>query len=250
MKNLFDGMFGMVEPGLCRMSMSGKIAIRTQNGYKTYDVDKERLTNCDGFVFNVGEEFFFVVPTTRAHVGDILLINGKPKCVRAVNGKTISVLDYEDSSIKEILPERHIFMGRSYFYGQIRSLFGNTRGGKGAKNMMRAMAMSSMFQTMAGKGGSGLAGSGMADMFSGMTGGDGKANPMMQMMMFSSMFGGGGMGDFMDGLFDFEDDLDFDFGEEDDESDTPKSKKGKGKKKAPVKDSSEDEEDESEDEEG
>ena len=33
MNNMFHGMFGKIEKGLCAMSMSGGIAIKTSNGY-------------------------------------------------------------------------------------------------------------------------------------------------------------------------------------------------------------------------
>ena len=36
--NLFNGMFGKIESGLCRLSMSGGIAIKTSNGYKSYNI--------------------------------------------------------------------------------------------------------------------------------------------------------------------------------------------------------------------
>ena len=31
--NMFNGIFGRIEPGMCRISMSGKIAIKTSNGF-------------------------------------------------------------------------------------------------------------------------------------------------------------------------------------------------------------------------
>ena len=77
--NLFNGIFGKIEPGLCRLSMNGEIAVRTKNGYKAYSIKTGRLTNCDSFVFDIGQEFFFVVPTNKVAVGDIILVNGKPR---------------------------------------------------------------------------------------------------------------------------------------------------------------------------
>lgn len=229
MKNLFNGMFGMIEPGLCRMSMSGKVAVKTSGGYKTYDVDKERLTNCDGFVFDIGEEFFFVVPTNHARVGDILLVNGKPKCVREVKNKTISVIDYEDSSIKEILPERHIFMGNTYFYGVIRSMFGDMRNPKGSKSLMKTMMMASMMSSVFGNKGDGKSG----NPFGAMMGGE---NNSMAQAMAMSMFFGGGMGDMLDGVFDFGDAFDMDGEDDEDYSDeVPAPRKKAPTKKKPTK---------------
>lgn len=198
--NMFNGMFGMVEPGLCRLSMSGNIAVKTSGGYKSYNVKTGRLTNCNGFCFNVGEEFFFVVPTNKAEVGDILLINGKPKCVTQINKKTITVLDYEDSSIKEIVPERHVFMGSTYFYGKIVSMFGNMKDGKGMKNMMKMMMMSSMFNHMNGGGASG--GGSRSPMLPAGGAAAGMANMLPMMMMFGGG-GNGGMGDIFENMFSF-----------------------------------------------
>ena len=55
MNNLFDGMFGKIAPEMCRLSMNGGIAVKTSNGYKTYNVENGQLTNCDNFVFPVPE---------------------------------------------------------------------------------------------------------------------------------------------------------------------------------------------------
>lgn len=49
MFNNFNGMCGAVADGMCRLSMSGQIAIKTSNGYKAYNVKTGRLTNCDNF---------------------------------------------------------------------------------------------------------------------------------------------------------------------------------------------------------
>ena len=33
---MFNGMFGKIASGMCRLSMTGGIAVKTSNGYKTY----------------------------------------------------------------------------------------------------------------------------------------------------------------------------------------------------------------------
>ena len=43
MGKMFKGMFGPIEAGKCKLGMNGKIAIKTPNGYKTYDAKKNRL---------------------------------------------------------------------------------------------------------------------------------------------------------------------------------------------------------------
>ena len=180
MTNVFNGMFGKIAPGMCRLSMSGGIAVKTTTGYKSYNVKNGRRTNCDSFVFDIGEEFFFVIPTNKVEVGDIILVSGKPKCVVKSDKDTITVINYEDSTVETIIPERHVFMGNTYFYGKIVSMFGNNfmKGKKGMDKMMSYMVMSEMMK------GSNTSSNGMGSML-----------PMMMLMngnnvsdMFSDMF--------------------------------------------------------------
>lgn len=183
MNNMLNGMFGKVAPGMCRLSMNGGIAVKTSNGYKTYNMKTGRLTNCDSFVFNIGEEFFFVIPTNKAEPGDILLVAGKPKCVIEAEKNKLTVINYEDSTVETILPERHVFMGNTYFYGKIVSMFGSDfiKGKKGTNKIMQYMMMSEMM-----KGNSGDSGNVM--------------NTILPLMMM-----GGNMGSIFDGMFDFDD---------------------------------------------
>lgn len=185
MNNMLNGMFGKCAPGMCRLSMSGGIAVKTSNGYKSYNVEKGRLTNCDSFVFNVGEEFFFVIPTDKVKKGDIILVSGKPKCVIKAEKEQITVINYEDSTVETILPERHVFMGNTYFYGKIVSMFGKDlfKGKKGPNKIMQYMMMSEMMK-----------GTGSA------TGNNGMSAMLPFMMM------GGSMGDIFSGMFDFDED--------------------------------------------
>ena len=184
MTNMFNGMFGKVANGMCRLSMSGGIAIKTSNGYKSYNLKTGRLTNCSNFVFNIGEEFFFVIPTNKAEPGDIILVAGKPRCVTKAEKNQITVINYEDSTIETILPERHVFMGNTYFYGKIVSMFGTDicKGKKGMNKMMQYMMMSEMLK---GNG----TGAGTNNMSS-----------MLPFMMMS----GGNFGSMFDGMFDFD----------------------------------------------
>lgn len=190
---MFNGMFGKVASGMCRLSMNGGIAVKTSNGYKTYNLKTNKLTNCNNFVFNIGEEFFFVIPTNHVKPGDIIIANGKPKCVISVDDNTIKVINYEDSAVQDILPERHVFMGNTYFYGKIVSMFGNDIGkGKGGANkLMSYMLMSQM----------------MGDKSNNAFGGMGNALPMLMLM------GNGGVSNMFEGMFDF----DFDGVDEEDE---------------------------------
>lgn len=186
--NFMNGMFGKIAPGMCRLSMSGGIAVKTSNGYKSYNVKTGRLTNCDSFVFNATEEFFFVIPTNKVEIGDIILIAGKPKCVIEAEKNRITVINYEDSTIDTVLPERHVFMGNTYFYGKIVSMFGNDfKGGKkGMSKMMSYMMMSEMMK-----------GNTTTNFNSTVSN---NANSMLPMMLMMN----GGFADMFDGMFDFD----------------------------------------------
>ena len=191
--NMFNGMFGKLEKGKCAFAMNGGIAVKTSNGYKTYNIKKKRLTNVTNFCFDAAD-FFFVLPTAKVNVGDVILVGGKPKCVLRVNDddKTIKVIDYENSEIREIVPERHIFMGAVVFYGKITSPFGNAIGGKG-KGIMAKMMQLMMMKSMMG----------------GDNGGNGGGN-LMQMMMMQQFLGGGAFGDgnMFENMFDVQFDED------------------------------------------
>ena len=191
LQNSFNGLFGKIGPGMCRLTANGNIAVKCGSSYKTYNVEKETLTNVTNFCFNIGDEMFFVIPTTKAEVGDILLIGGKPKCVTKVDKKKITVIDYESAEEKTIVPERHVFMGSTYFYGKIISMFGNSfKNGKGLGNIMKMMMMSQMM------------GGGNSD--------NGGNNPFGQMMAYSLFFGGDKSSNPFDGMFDLEIDCDGD----------------------------------------
>lgn len=189
-QNTFNGLFGKVAPGMCRLTMNGSVAVKCNNGYKTYNVKQGRLTNVTNFCFNVGDEMFFVIPTTHVEVGDIILVGGKPKCVIKADKKIIEVIDYENSEVRQVVPERHVFMGSTYFYGKIISMFGDSfKKGKGLGNVMKMMMMSQMLGSNTGSQ-QGLFGGGMGQ------------------MMAMSMFMGGNNP--FEGMFDFNLDVDTD----------------------------------------
>ena len=190
MNEMFNGMFGKVQSGMCRLSMNGGVAVKTSNGYKTYDLKKNRLINCNNFVFNIGEEFFFVIPTNKVEPGDIILVSGKPKCVISKDKNTIRVINYEDSTVEDILPERHVFMGNTYFYGKIVSMFGSDlmKGKKGMNKVVSYMMMSEMIK--------------------GTNGYSDNSGNMFSNLAMMSMFGGNNFSEMFDGVFDFGNDDD------------------------------------------
>lgn len=198
--NMFNGMFGKIQSGQCRLAMNGRIAVKTSTGYKTYDLKKNRLTNCNNFVFNGMDEFFFVIPTNKAQRGDIILVQGQPRCVVKVENNQITVVNYENNTVETVLPERHVFMGNTYFYGKIVSLFGGTnfKGKNGMNNIMKYMMLSEM-----------------------MKGNGGNNNNMFGNMMPFVLMSNNGM-DMFAGLFDFEDsviDMPFSLTEDNDTDD-------------------------------
>lgn len=155
MNNMFHEMFGKVAPGMCRMSMDGEIAVKTGEGYKSYKLKKNRLMNCEHFVFDMGDEFFFVIPAKKVHPGDIILISGKPKCVIETCERNTIVINYEDATIETIVPEQHIFLGDTYFYRKIVSLFGNgtLKKQKGGNKILKYMMMKEMMKDRSGTSG-------------------------------------------------------------------------------------------------
>ena len=172
--NMFDGICGKVAPGLCRLAMDGGIAVKTRAGYRSYDMEQKRMTNCDSFVMDVGEDFFFVLPTNKVKPGDIILAGGAPKCVLSANDDTITAINFDDATVETLLPEHHLFMGNTYLYGKIVSVFGRNgvKGKKGMGRMMKYMMLSGMMKNR-----------------------DGGAGGLLPLMLM------GGKTDFMDELF-------------------------------------------------
>lgn len=208
---MFNGLFGKLESGKCRLSMNGGIAVSTSTGYKTYNIKTGRLTNCSNFVFDIGEDFFFVIPTTKVEVGDIILVCGRPKCVTEVGKNKITVINYEDSTIETIVPERHVFMGSTYFYGKIMSLFGTNfmNGKKGMDKMMSYMMMKEMMK--------GFNGTSSSDM-----------SALLPMMMLSN----GNFSNMFEGMFDFDTEVDDE--DEEEEIEEVETKTKARKRKTPV----------------
>lgn len=211
---MFNGVMGKIQKGCCRLSMNGKIAIKTSDGYKVYNEKTGSLTNCSNFVLDIVDDMFMLIPTKALKSGDIVLINGKPMYILETKAKNrVEAMDYETSTIQTVIPERHAIMGRK-FYGKIVSLIGSGFCGKGGffKNMLKFKMMSSMM------GGD-------------TTGNNsfGNALPMMMLM------GNGSMDGLFDGFCDGDDEdcnIFDDFQVEDDESE---DEEGVVVKKKPIK---------------
>ena len=211
---MFNGVMGRIAPGCCRLGMNGRIAIKTADGYKTYDPKTGNVTNCSNFVLDIADDLFMVIPTRKLNPGDIVLINGKPMYILEVKAKNrVEAMNYEDSTIQTVIPERHAIMGRR-FYGKIVSLLGSGFGkGKGEffKNMLKLKMMGSML--------------GGNDAAEGL-GGFGSNGLAMMMLM-----GNGSMDGIFDGFGDDDDDeddegspLDGIFGDDEEPEEKPSKK--------------------------
>lgn len=187
MTGMLDGICGRIAPGLCRLSMDGSIAVKTGAGYRAYNPKTGRLTNCDSFVLDIGEDFFFVVPVNKVRSGDIILVGGRPRCVVKAEENTVTVINYEDMTVETLLPEYHSFMGNTYLFGCIVSMFGKNgaKGKKSAGKMMKYMMLSSVLKGQGGSGNSWL--------------------PLLLM-------GGFGEGNVLDGLFETEEETEMEKG--------------------------------------
>ena len=81
-KKMFNGMFGKIQPGMCRLSLNGGIAVKCSHGFKTYDVKKKRLTNVTNLCIDRPNlDPFLVINKNKVRKGDIIIVDGKPKCV-------------------------------------------------------------------------------------------------------------------------------------------------------------------------
>ena len=210
MNNIFGDMFMRVQNGMCMLSPCG-IAVKTSAGYRSYNVKTGKLRNCDNLVFSFGDGMFFVIPTVKVKPGDIILNGGRPACVRKASAGSIEVINYETSVVETILPERHVFMGNTYFYGKIVSLFGDGSSicGKGSvTRMMKFMMLGSLMGNGTGTEGGALAPQGGMGPQSNM----GILLPLMLMK-------GDGFDDLFGGLFDSEQDDEPDTDGGDDEDD-------------------------------
>ena len=179
MTNTLPSLFHKLAPGQCRISMNG-IAVKTSNGYKTFDPNTQTLVNCADFVFDMADDMFFCIPTNNVSMGDIIIASGTPVCVISVNGKRIEALRYEDSTVINIIPENIMFMGNTYFYSKVFSPFAGMAMNGNPNQFFQLMMMSEM---MKGRESSGM----------------GSIGSLMVMGML--MNGGFNFGDMFNGMF-------------------------------------------------
>ena len=122
------------------------------------------------------------------------------------SGKLRNCDNLVSSAVETILPERHVFMGNTWFYGKIVSLFGDGSsicGKGGLTKMMKLMMMSSLFDNAGASADGTMAAPGMGNM-----------NALMPLLLLK----GGGFDDLFGGLFD-EDEKDTEGSDKDTEDD-------------------------------
>lgn len=199
-----NGMFGKflkpIKPGMVRIGLNGELAVKSGSGYKTYNAKTKQLVNVQDFCFDIGQDLFICVPTAKVKVGDIIVLDDPdapqgvaPKCVTALeDGKTIKVMDYRTNEIQTIVPERHFFLGKMFFYNKIHSLIpiGDLAGSKGTDKFGKLLGKMALMNAISGKGFNFGGGSG-----------DGEGNGLNGLALMA-LFGGGLGGDNED-LFDF-----------------------------------------------
>ena len=151
----------------------------TGNGYYWPNITEDVHSDILGYTPGWSGSGPYNPDTDRGH--KIFLVNGKPKCVISADKNQIQVINYEDSTIETILPERHVFMGNTYFYGKIVSMFGSDllKGKNGTSKIMKYMMLSEMMKGNSGNGSNGM-------------------GAMLPLMLMS-----GGTSDLFSGVFDF-----------------------------------------------
>lgn len=156
--NIFEGKFGQLPAGVCNISMSGRIAVKTNNGYKSFSTPRKKLVNTTGFAFDMGPGSFFLIPVKKTKEGDIVTVKqGQVTKFYAVtepeneaHPNTIKMFDFETNDIVEKVPERHVLMDKTYYFGKVASMWdmifkGGLKSEGGFNGIMAIMAMQKMF---------------------------------------------------------------------------------------------------------
>ena len=87
-----------------------------------------------------------IMPTNKVEVGDVILVKDSLRCVVEVKENTIMTMNYKTATIEELVPECHILLGNTYFYGKVVNLFscfGNSSNG-GSNQLTQFMMMSQL----------------------------------------------------------------------------------------------------------
>ena len=113
--DLFNFEFGPVSSNQFRMSPYGIAVATASNGWVSYNAKTGEIFDVDIINFDVSKMIFKMpVALNAIAVGDILIHSGKPVFVRAINPDTVSVVNYADATVSEILPVKSPF-GFNFF---------------------------------------------------------------------------------------------------------------------------------------
>ena len=114
--NLFNFEFGPASSSLFRLSPYGLAVHTSENGWVAYNAKTGEIFNVDILNFDASKLIYKMpVALKDIAVGDILMHSSKPVFVRAINSDgTVSVINYTDSSVKNILPVKSPF-GFNFF---------------------------------------------------------------------------------------------------------------------------------------
>lgn len=150
----FDELFNF-SADRCRLSFDGSIAVRTgTDEYKTYNPATKQLTNCEDFVFDVGENMIMMMPVASVSAGDVIKVVYDYHYVTGVNEDgSIETVKYEDGSQCHIVPENHIFLGRQFAYRKVFPIFNMFNQSAGNPNFAANPMLMYMMMQNSGNGG-------------------------------------------------------------------------------------------------
>lgn len=140
-------MFRPVPGDLIRLTTEG-VAVKTNNGYKVYNHETGVVTNCSDFVLDTNMSLFFYVPANSVSVGDIVLFSGKLVTITNVNvndSNRIEAFRYEDSTLTTLIPEKFMFLGDTYMFTKVMSIFGDVKDGIDTSKIMSMMLLNNIF---------------------------------------------------------------------------------------------------------
>lgn len=210
---LFGGGIGQVTDANFRMSFQGPAVRVPDGGYVTYNAATKQLTDVSDFVLDDAEQFLYKLPATSVKPGDTVVISEAPLDVIYVTevraDGSVEGINPRTSRREVWVPKNNIF-GIKFFI-TLTSLvnFGGLAGGDASfQNILPLLALtgglggdkgdtSSMLPLllMGGLGGNAAGGQQNALLplllMGGLGGKNGKSNSMVEMMMLSSLAGGG-----------------------------------------------------------
>lgn len=108
LNNLFD--FGPMNDRSVMYSPYGLAFRNSNNQYLTYNPTTKKTTDVTGLTIDL-EGLIYKVPVGLNSVkpGDIIIHNGKPICIEAVDDNSITCIDIENSEVKIVIPPVNIF---------------------------------------------------------------------------------------------------------------------------------------------